>query len=184
MSPVLLLTILQCLAKSDEYERQYQLLWSSVEDRLGLEAIRSLHQQLDDDNDGTIEPSETGDFIKADLQVGIINILTDIKANWMHVAVFNHASKWIQLCQDMRDILTGMPFISILLMADQLACYIRESRIIPGQGLKIINLQNLRQIWDDRDCNNEHCMSRNVIKSSLDTIPITRQFFLHWIILQ
>jgi len=55
-------------AKSDEYERQYQILWTSVEDRNGLEAIRSLHQQLDDDNDGTIEPSETGDFIKADLQ--------------------------------------------------------------------------------------------------------------------
>ena len=36
---------------------------------MGLEAIRALHQQLDDDNDGTIEPSETGDFIKADLQV-------------------------------------------------------------------------------------------------------------------
>jgi hypothetical protein len=27
-----------------------------------------LHEQLDDDNDGTIEPSETGDFIREDLQ--------------------------------------------------------------------------------------------------------------------
>jgi len=61
----------QSAAKSDEYERQYQILWTSVEDRTGLEAIRSLHQQLDDDNDGTIEPSETGDFIKADLQHGL-----------------------------------------------------------------------------------------------------------------
>ena len=92
MSPVLLLILILCLAKSDEYERQYQILWTSVEDRTGLEAIRSLHQQLDDDNDGTIEPSETGDFIKADLQVRrIINIHSAIKiANWMHVPVFNH----------------------------------------------------------------------------------------------
>ncbi len=28
---------------------------------------RALHEQLDDDNDGTIEPSETGDFIREDL---------------------------------------------------------------------------------------------------------------------
>ena len=73
MSLTAILLILICLAKSDEYERQYQILLTSVEDRTGLEAIRSLHQQLDDDNDGTIEPSETGDFIKADLQVRIIN---------------------------------------------------------------------------------------------------------------
>lgn len=51
------------------------------------------------------------------------------------------------------------------------------ARFIPGQGLKIINLQNLSQIWDGRDCNNEHCMSRSVIDASLDTIPKTRQFF-------
>ena len=31
-------------------------------------SFRALHQQLDDDNDGTIEPSETGDFIREDLQ--------------------------------------------------------------------------------------------------------------------
>ena len=41
-----------------------------IQDKIGLEAIKALHAQLDDDNDGTIEPSETGDFIKADLQVG------------------------------------------------------------------------------------------------------------------
>jgi len=61
-------------AKSHELEREYQNLWNNVEDKLGLEAIRNLHQQLDDDNDGTIEPSETGDFIKADLQHGL-NVL-------------------------------------------------------------------------------------------------------------
>ena len=43
-----------------------------VEDRTGLQAIKLLHQQLDDDKDGTIEPFETGDFIKADLKVTII----------------------------------------------------------------------------------------------------------------
>jgi len=51
-----------------ELVTEYQALLSNTEDKVGLEAIRALHQQLDDDNDGTIEPSETGDFIKADLQ--------------------------------------------------------------------------------------------------------------------
>eukprot|EP00090_Calanus_glacialis_P031458 TRINITY_DN5194_c0_g1_i1.p1 TRINITY_DN5194_c0_g1~~TRINITY_DN5194_c0_g1_i1.p1 ORF type:complete len:668 (-),score=266.49 TRINITY_DN5194_c0_g1_i1:374-2377(-) len=51
-----------------DLKTEYLTLLSSTEDKIGLEAIRALHQQLDDDNDGTIEPSETGDFIKADLQ--------------------------------------------------------------------------------------------------------------------
>jgi len=55
-------------AKSHELEKQYENLWNTVDDKVGLEAIRSLHQQLDDDKDGSIEPSETGDFIKVDLQ--------------------------------------------------------------------------------------------------------------------
>lgn len=50
------------------YEEEYTELLSRVEDSTGLQAIRALHQQLDDDKDGTIEPSETGDFIKADLK--------------------------------------------------------------------------------------------------------------------
>merc|ERR1719438_151288 len=54
-----------------EFVTEYQVLLSNTEDKVGLEAIRALHQQLDDDNDGTIEPSETGDFIKADLQPGL-----------------------------------------------------------------------------------------------------------------
>ena len=37
-------------------------------DKPGLAAIKLLHHQLDDDHDGTIEPQETGDFIKADLK--------------------------------------------------------------------------------------------------------------------
>ena len=55
-----------------ELVTEYQALLSNTEDKVGLEAIRALHQQLDDDNDGTIEPSETGDFIKADLQVSCL----------------------------------------------------------------------------------------------------------------
>ena len=62
--------ILSSLPVRSQLEKEYQDLWGTVEDKVGLEAIRSIHQQLDDDNDGTIEPSETGDFIKADLQVG------------------------------------------------------------------------------------------------------------------
>ena len=73
------LILILCLAKSHELEREYQNLWNNVEDKLGLEAIRNLHQQLDDDNDGTIEPSETGDFIKADLQVAIIQTQLTLK---------------------------------------------------------------------------------------------------------
>ena len=61
--------ILSSLPVRSQLEKEYQDLWGTVEDKVGLEAIRSIHQQLDDDNDGTIEPSETGDFIKADLQV-------------------------------------------------------------------------------------------------------------------
>lgn len=50
------------------HEAEFLELLGRVEDRPGLEAIKALHQQLDDDQDGTIEPSETGDFIKADLK--------------------------------------------------------------------------------------------------------------------
>ena len=53
-----------------DWDLEYSTLERTVEDRVGLAAIRALHQQLDDDHDGTIEPSETGDFIKADLKVG------------------------------------------------------------------------------------------------------------------
>jgi len=71
-----------CQAESEgavrtQLEKEYQDLWGTVEDKVGLEAIRSIHQQLDDDNDGTIEPSETGDFIKADLQPGLHDNIGD-----------------------------------------------------------------------------------------------------------
>ena len=50
------------------HEAEFLELLGRVEDQPGLQAIKALHQQLDDDQDGTIEPSETGDFIKADLK--------------------------------------------------------------------------------------------------------------------
>ncbi|TRY64378.1 hypothetical protein TCAL_06869 [Tigriopus californicus] len=52
------------------HELEYRRLYETTLEKEALEAIRSLHQQLDDDNDGTIEPSETGDFIRGDLQYG------------------------------------------------------------------------------------------------------------------
>ena len=48
-------------------EAEFQRLIEVTDDKSGLEAIRTLHQQLDDDNDGTIEPSETKDFVRTDL---------------------------------------------------------------------------------------------------------------------
>jgi hypothetical protein len=52
-----------------DHQREYERLFASTEDKDSLDAIRQLHEQLDDDNDGTIEPSETGDFIRADLDI-------------------------------------------------------------------------------------------------------------------
>ena len=63
-----------------EYEAEYSALLERVVDRSGLQAIKLLHSQLDDDNDGTIEPAETGDFIKADLKVGHGRVNVDIEA--------------------------------------------------------------------------------------------------------
>ena len=62
-------------AEAGEFEAEFSALLEAVEDKTGLQAIKALHQQLDDDNDGTIEPSETGDFIKVDLKVGIMFLL-------------------------------------------------------------------------------------------------------------
>lgn len=56
--------------KNGVHANEYKKLLASTEDKEGLESIRALHEQLDDDNDGTIEPSETGDFIRADLNPG------------------------------------------------------------------------------------------------------------------
>ena len=48
-------------------------------DRQGLEAIRSLHQQLDDDANGNIDLSETGDV---STEIEIISVNTDIKISF------------------------------------------------------------------------------------------------------
>ena len=53
-----------------EHADEYRKLLEVTDDKDGLESIRALHEQLDDDNDGTIEPSETGDFIRVDLHPG------------------------------------------------------------------------------------------------------------------
>ncbi len=52
---------------SERLEREYLRLLDATEDKVALEAIRDLHRQLDGDNDGTIEPSETGEFVRGDL---------------------------------------------------------------------------------------------------------------------
>ena len=54
-----------------DWDSEYRALEATVGegDKAGLAAIKALHHQLDDDHDGTIEPQETGDFIKADLKV-------------------------------------------------------------------------------------------------------------------
>ena len=55
-------------ARLQKREQEYEKLYSTEVDKRGLESIRELHMQLDDDKDGSIEPSETGDFIRADLK--------------------------------------------------------------------------------------------------------------------
>ena len=78
-------------SKADDYKELFDL----IEDKDGLKSIRAIHEQLDNDEiirqysigysirvlheqldndnkDGTIEPSETGDFIRVDLQ-GVSN---------------------------------------------------------------------------------------------------------------
>ncbi|XP_025413579.1 stromal interaction molecule homolog isoform X2 [Sipha flava] len=43
-------------------------LTMATQDRVGLEAIRSLHRQLDDDADGAIDLSESDDFLREELK--------------------------------------------------------------------------------------------------------------------
>nr|CAH7726096.1 unnamed protein product [Callosobruchus chinensis] len=44
-------------------------LAATQSDRLGLEAIKILHRQIDDDQDGTIDLSESDDFLKEELKI-------------------------------------------------------------------------------------------------------------------
>ncbi len=46
---------------SEKLRQEYENLYEHTDDKVALEAIRDLHKQLDEDNDGTIEPSETGE---------------------------------------------------------------------------------------------------------------------------
>ncbi|XP_072394459.1 stromal interaction molecule homolog isoform X2 [Diabrotica undecimpunctata] len=49
-------------------EEDFACLAMAQKDRLGLEAIKQLHKQLDDDKDGTIDLSESDDFLKEELK--------------------------------------------------------------------------------------------------------------------
>ncbi len=52
---------------TERLEKEYLMLLAVTEDKDSLEAIRDLHRQLDNDKDGTIEPDETGEYMRGDL---------------------------------------------------------------------------------------------------------------------
>ncbi|XP_040574469.1 stromal interaction molecule homolog isoform X2 [Lepeophtheirus salmonis] len=61
--------LLSCLfivtwVSGGDLDKQFRTLLASTEDKEGLESIRMLHSHLDDDKDGSIEPAETGEFIR------------------------------------------------------------------------------------------------------------------------
>ena len=64
---VLFFMLCHGLDVEDPLELEYRRLYHLTDDKAGLESIRVLHKQLDNDNDGSIEPAETCDFIRADL---------------------------------------------------------------------------------------------------------------------
>lgn len=66
----LLLCFWAVQSSPQDHVDEYRKLFEVTDDKDGLESIRAIHEQLDDDNDGTIEPSETGDFIRVDLHPG------------------------------------------------------------------------------------------------------------------
>ncbi|XP_071056249.1 stromal interaction molecule homolog isoform X2 [Onthophagus taurus] len=51
------------------YVDDFDCLFGASNDKPGLEAIRALHQQLDDDANGDIDLTETGDFLRQDLKI-------------------------------------------------------------------------------------------------------------------
>jgi len=68
-------------------------------DKLGLEAIKLLHKQLDDDADGNIDLGETGDFIKQDLKLehGYENRQKAFHFNDdMHISVKEMWDAWVR----------------------------------------------------------------------------------------
>ncbi len=52
----------------ERLQREYSSLYEATDDKAALEAIRDLHAQLDGDSDGTIEPAETGEFVRGNQQ--------------------------------------------------------------------------------------------------------------------
>lgn len=90
------------------HEREYHALYEVTEEKDGLEAIKDLHRQLDDDNDGAIEPSETGDFIRGDLQYSGDRrrqksfhdrdaeiTVKDLWTTWRHSEVYNWTTEQV-----------------------------------------------------------------------------------------
>eukprot|EP00095_Tigriopus_kingsejongensis_P009012 snap_masked-scaffold1840_size26652-processed-gene-0.3 protein:Tk09012 transcript:snap_masked-scaffold1840_size26652-processed-gene-0.3-mRNA-1 annotation:"stromal interaction molecule homolog isoform x3" len=100
------------------HDREYLSLYETTPEKEALEAIRNLHQQLDDDKDGTIEPSETGDFIRGDLQFGSDKqrqrkfhhkdseiTVKDLWLTWRNSEVYNwtvdHVVDWLEKSVDL-----------------------------------------------------------------------------------
>ena len=74
-------------------------------------SFRALHEQLDDDNDGTIEPSETGDFIREDLHYRGSN---DKQQQQMRQKRFHGQVKALSI-NDVMDFLTLFPTLLYVL---------------------------------------------------------------------
>ncbi len=89
---------------AERLEKEYLTLLADTEDKDSLEAIRDLHRQLDNDKDGTIEPAETGEFMRGDLYQAAGTdsrrgrrfhdkdaeiTVKDLWVTWRHSEVFN-----------------------------------------------------------------------------------------------
>ncbi|CAF1297206.1 unnamed protein product [Rotaria magnacalcarata] len=80
----------------------FSLCVDADKDRLGREAIKVIHEQMDDDKDGMIEASESSDFIKEELESQADSIrhrhfqnatiqitLNDLWMQWQKSAIYN-----------------------------------------------------------------------------------------------
>ncbi|CAF0741682.1 unnamed protein product [Rotaria sordida] len=80
----------------------FNLCVDADKERLGREAIKAIHEQMDDDKDGMIEPSESSDFIKEELESNTDSIrhrqfqdanlqitFKDLWTQWEKSAVYN-----------------------------------------------------------------------------------------------
>ncbi len=102
---------------SEKLRQEYESLYERTDDKVALEAIRDLHKQLDEDNDGTIEPSETGEFMRGELYQGSGHrgnhfhdkdaeiTVADLWVTWKHSEVFNWTSEqvadWVGSCVEL-----------------------------------------------------------------------------------